>query len=350
MTDDSYAPPTRRRGRGFVWSLVLLLGGFAGGMLGSPWFEQQVRTRLPDWAGGGVAQTTSTADSARFASLEARIAAAERAPLNTPALPADVAARISALEARRNVDGDGAATLAADLGPLGNRMTAVEERLKVLEPAVQTATTAAAQIGAADARISALQTALAEQSARLRAFASLAPLRRALNTGTPAAAYVDALAAAVPAGSGDISVLRAAAAHPITLIALQKAYAQRRALVETRAGQAETKSGDSWLSTAMSQARALISDSAAKSAAAGDAVVRGEAALRRGDVETAMRLVRAASSSEQQRFNDWLVDAERFIAVRAALIRIETSLALNATASVTPPGSLPPAPAGTGAL
>jgi hypothetical protein len=244
------------------------------------------------------------------------------------------------------VEGAGAAALATDLGPLGNRVTATEERLKVLEPAVQTATIAAAQIGAADARISALQTALAEQSARLRAFASLTPLRRALATGTPATAYADALAAAAPAGSGDIALLRAVAARPITLTGLQRAYAQRRALVATTAGQAATKAEDSWLVTAMTQAKTLINQSNRSAPTASDGVQRGEAALRAGDVDGAIIAVRSATGANRDRFNDWLVDAERYTAARAALNRLETKLALSAPAPVTPPGSLPAAPTG----
>jgi hypothetical protein len=351
MTDDSYTSPAPKRGNGFAWSLILLLGGFAAGMIGSPWFEAQVRTRLPASIGGSSpsAVTSSSIDTAKLAALEARLATAEQKP-SSAALPADVAARIAALEAGRTVEGAGAAALATDLGPLGNRVGAVEERLKVLEPAVQTATTAAAQIGASEARISALQAAVADQSTRLRAFASLTPLRRALAAGAPAAAYVDALAAAVPAGSGDIALLRAAANRPVTLASLQKAYAQRRALVETTAGQAETTTSDSWLKTAMAQARSLMdSSSTATKLTASDAIVRGEAALRRGDIDVAVAAVRSTSSTSRDRFNDWLVDAERFTAASKALNRIETTLALSATAPVTPSGTLPPPPA-SGAL
>jgi hypothetical protein len=342
MTDDSYAPHTPRKDGGFGWTLALLLGSFAAGMIGSPWFESQVRSRLPDWAQTGAAQNAAPAsDGAKLAALEARLAAAEQKPASA-SLPADVAARIAALEANRTVEGAGAAALATDLGPLGSRMTAAEERLKVLEPAVQTATTAAAQIGASEARITALQSALAEQSARLRAFASLAPLRRALANGTAAGAYVDSLAAAVPAGSGDIALLRAAATRPVTLASLQRGYAQRQAITATTAGQANTQASDSWLQTAVAQARALVGQGNAKSPAArGETIARGAAALQRGDVDTAMRLVRSGTAAEQQRFSDWLVEAQRYVGVRAALVRIESELALSASASVTPPGALP---------
>ncbi len=346
MSDDTYTTAStsgtpRKSAGGFAWSLVLLLGAFGAGLIGAPWFETQVRSRLPAALGGGAqVATSSNFDEAKLAALEARLLAAEQKPGGT-ALPADVDARIAALEAGRTVEGAGAAAIATDLGPLGNRMTAAEDRLKMLEPAVQTATTAAAQIGASEARISALQTALAEQSARLRAFASVAPLRRAMAAGTPAAAYVDALAAAVPAGSGDIALLRAAAARPLTLASLQKAYAQRRALIETTAGQAATKADASWLSTAMTQAKTLINQGNSGQPAASDAIVRGEAALKRGDVEAALLAVRSATGANRDRFNDWLVDAERYTAARAALNRLEIKLALSATAPVTPAGTLP---------
>jgi hypothetical protein len=338
-----------KRGGGFAWTLVLLLSAFGAGLVGSPWFETQVRSRLPAALGGGSSSTVvANLDTAKLAALEVRLTAAEQKPA-TPALPADVDARIAALEAGRTVEGAGAAALATDLGPLGSRVTAAEERLKVLEPAVQTATTAAAQIGAADARISALQTALADQSARLRAFAGLAPLRRALAAGTPASAYVDALAAAAPAGSGDITLLRAAAARPVTLAGLQRAYAQRRALVATTAGQAATKPEDSWLNTAMAQAKTLINQTN-RAPAISDSVQRGETALRAGDVDAAITAVRSATGPNRDRFNDWLVDAERYTAARAALNRLETKLALSAAAPVTPAGTLPPAPPPLGAL
>jgi hypothetical protein len=343
MTDDSYAPTPARKGGGFAWTLALLLASFAAGMIGSPWFEKEVRSRLPAWAQTGAQPpAVSAGDSAKLAALEARIAAAEQTPAGA-GLPADVAARIAALEATRTFEGAGAAAIATDLGPLGNRVTATEERLKVLEPAVQTATTAAAQIAAADARISALQTALAEQSARLRAFASLPPLRRALAAGAPAGAYVDALAAAVPAGSGDIALLRAAANRPLTLASLQRGFAQRQAIAATTAGKVATQSSDSWLETAMAQARALVGQgSAAKSAvASSEAVGRAAAALKRGEVEVAMQQLRLAPPAQSQRFNDWLVDAERYVGARAALVRLETQLALSASAPVTPPGTLP---------
>jgi hypothetical protein len=337
MTDDTYATP-KRKGGGFAWSLVLLLTGFAGGMLGSPWFESQVRGRLPAALQAEV--PTAALDGAKLAALEARLVAAEQKP-GSASLPADVAARLAALEANRMVEGAGAAALATDLDPLASRMSAIEERLKLLEPAVQTATTAAAQIGASEARISALQTAAAEHSARLRAFASLGPLRRALAAGTSATAYVEALAAAAPAESGDVALLRAAAARPITYAMLQRGFDQRQAIVATAAGQAETKTGDSWLSTAMAQARALVGQGTPQSLQASDAIALGHAALKRGDVEATMLLVRRASAAEQQRFNDWLVDAKRFTESSKALSRLETSLALSPTASITPPGLVP---------
>jgi hypothetical protein len=345
MTDDTYTNPARKSGGRLGWGLALLLGAFGAGLIGSPWFEGQVRSRLPVALGGGSAKVSAAnnIDAATVAALDARLLTLEQKPAGA-ALPTDIDARIAALEAGRTVEGAGAAALATDLGPLGNRVTAAEERLKVLEPAVQTATTAAAQIGASEARISALQSALAEQSTRLRAFASLTPLRRAQAAGAPVAAYVDALAAAVPAGSGDIALLRAAANRPVTLSSLQKAYAQRRALAETTAGRAQTTTGDSWLGTAMAQARALIDKgNTAPSVVASDAILRGEAALRRGDVEAAVAALRSANTSNRDRFNDWLVDAERFSAARAALNRLETTLALSPTASVTPPGTLLPA-------
>jgi hypothetical protein len=349
MSDETYSSNSGKRGGGFAWGLVLVLSAFGAGMIGSPWFEAQVRSRLPAALGGSSSAVVANLDTAKLAALEVRLAAAEQKPAST-ALPADVDARIAALEAGRTVEGAGAAALATDLGPLGSRVTATEERLKVLEPAVQTATTAAAQIGAADARISALQTALADQSARLQAFASLAPLRRAMAAGTPAGAYVDALAAAAPAGSGDITLMRSFAARPITLAGLQRAYAQRRALVATTAGQAATKADDSWLNTAMAQAKTLMNQANRAAPAVSDAVQRGEVALRAGDVDTAIAAVRAATGPNRDRFNDWLVDAERYTAAKAALNRLETKLALSAAAPVTPAGSLPATPPPTGAL
>ncbi len=342
MSDDTYTSPTPKSGGRFAWSLVLLLGAFGAGLIGSPWFETQVRSRLPAALGGGAPQlaTDTNFDEAKFAALEARLLATEQKS-GGAALPPEADARIAALEAGRTVEGAGAAAIATDLGPLGNRMTAAEERLKVLEPAVQTATTAAAQIGATEARISTLQTALAEQSARLRAFASLAPLRRAMIAGTPAMAYVDALAAAVPAGSGDIALLRAAAAQPVTLATLQKAFAQRRALVETTAGQAATTADDSWLRTAMAQAKTLINQSSSGPPAASDALKRAQAALMRNDVDAAIVAVRSATGANRDRFNDWLADAERTTAARAALNRLEAKLALSPSAPVTPAGTLP---------
>jgi hypothetical protein len=351
MNDDTYTPQAtsaaRKNGRGVAWSLVLLLGAFGAGLIGSPWFEAQVRSRLPAALGGGALPVTAAShfDDAKFAALEARLLAAEQ-KTGGAALPTDVDARIAALEAGRTVESAGAAAIATDLGPLGNRMTAAEERLKVLEPAVQTATTAAAQIGASEARISALQTAVAEQSARLKAFASLAPLRRAMAAGTPATAYVDALAAAVPAGSGDIALLRAAAARPITLEVLAKTFAQRRALTETTAGQAATKADDSWLGTAMAQAKTLISQGGGRQPATSDAIARAEAALKRQDVDAAVLAVRSATGASRDRFNDWLVDADRYTAARSALNRLETKLALSASAPVTPAGPLPATPNG----
>jgi hypothetical protein len=54
MSDETYSSNIRKSGGGFAWSLVFLLGAFGVGLIGSQWFETQVRSRLPAVLGGGT--------------------------------------------------------------------------------------------------------------------------------------------------------------------------------------------------------------------------------------------------------------------------------------------------------
>ena len=330
MTDPAESP---RRGGRFGWTVALLALAFGAGMVGSPWFESQVRSRLPGWAGGGAAAVapTSGAAEAQVKALEARLAAIEQAPASGGAVPADMAARLAALEASRTVDGAGAATLASDLGPMNDRLAQIELRIRTLETAVQTANSAAAQVGAFQGQLMTLQSGSSEQAVRLRALANLVPLRRALEAGTPASDFVEAIATALPAGSGDVVALRQAAVQPLTLAQVQRDFRAR----QQGTARTEAAHDESWLSTAMDQARSLIGGASAPSAAAeSGALGQAQRLLNLGDVAGAARILRTLK--DRARYDSWLVLADRYVASRAALLRVETALARQAPSALVP--------------
>ena len=333
MTDDLNQPKRRSGLQG--WLLVALLA-FLGGMLGSPWLEARVRGALPQWAQPAAPAKAAT-DNASAKALEARIAAMETRPGN--ALPADIAARLAALEAGRTADGAGAATLASDLGPMSDRLGQLEVRISALESAVRSATQAATQVQGFQGQLMTLQSGSTEQALRLRALASLVPLRRSLDAGVEGGEFVDAVAQALPAGSGDVVALRALAGRPVTLAGLQRSFAkldqQRNELVSS------APQSQSWLDTAIGQARSLISAKARRSAEYAAAPLdAARAALSVGNVAAASRQL--ATLADHQRYAQWLEEAARFEAGRAALARVETALARQPPAALVP---MAPAPA-----
>lgn len=334
MTSE-HMPPTKPLSTKLAWSLVLVLLGTSLGMAGSPWFETQVRSRLLGLKPS--AEYSTTANMAQLKAMEARVTALAQKP--EVALRTDFAARLAALESKLRVGHTGDSDLASDQDPMNDRLGQLEIRTRTVETAVRDAMAAAAQLNSFELRLTTLQSALADQAARLRAYANLIPLRHAINTGQAMDVYLDAIAAALPPGSGDIAALRRQSAQPITRAALLAQFDR------TRAGLTQQQTphpSNSWLNTALIQARTLVSPQARIPSSAALATARNAVAA--GDIATAQNALKQASATEQQALSTWRRDAQRYLDTQAALTRLELRLAQQPAPSVLPSMTMAPAP------
>ncbi len=353
MTDPVAPLPAAKPSR-FGWGLSALLLAFSGGLIANPWFETQVRSRLPDALQGPRTGTVADAGlAAKLAALENRVTAVEARP--GAALPGDVAGRIAALEARTTVGTPGAAATATDIGPLDQRLATVEGRIATAESAAQGAVQAAQTVQTAivglDSRVAAAQTKSDRDSVTLRAMAASLALRPTIEQGRPLGALDDTVALLVGANAPDMITLRRIERGGPTLISLRQSFqALRPGLVTTT----EDASG-TLLDKAMTQLRALVV--VKRTGDVGNPTNRTpdmmlpliDERLARGDIAGAVAAVRLLPSAARDRAAAWTAQAEAYIATRAALGRIEAQTIDAATriAAAPPPlgiVSVPSAP------
>jgi hypothetical protein len=340
MVDEtnSYASTSSRSARRLRWPWVMtgLFAAFSGGLIANPWFEREVRSRLPDALQEKTPASVQAGASADIAALSQRLAAVEARP--AAEIPGDLSGRIAALEASRAVAGAAGPAALVDTSALDNRVAVLEGRIATAEATAQEAAQAANAVQAAfmtlDGRLNAATAKLDRDGTALRAMASAMALRGVVERGAPMGLLDDSLALLVGDQSPDMLALRKVERGGPTLASLRNGFrAVRPALLQT----AEAASGN-WADRALVQVKALLdvrpADGAARNPTnqTADAMIPlVDERLARGDVAGAIAAMRLLPASAQKRASSWLTQASLYVQTRAALARLETQAITAAT-------------------
>lgn len=334
MPDQDLTPSKTSR---FPWAAAALFAGLSAGLLGSPWFETAVRGLLP-----ASLQSPMPTSDAKLAALKARMTAFEDRP--AAALPTDISARLAALEASRQVGAAGAAAVASDLGPLSARVDAIDTRLTGAEQAAHAATTAAALIPGLQAQVQTNTNTMTDQTRQMRLLASLAPLRRQLDSGQPLGVYYDVVSSALGGSNADVAALRAVQSGGPTLGMLQhQLVALTPQLTEDNATAASSAHSNvpSWLSGPLSGLSSLVqvkrTGAPAQQPALNGLLTLAVQRAHSGDVASAATIMRKLPASAQNRASLWLIAADKYVAAHAAMARIDSKALEAAAATVGVP-------------
>jgi hypothetical protein len=282
------------------WSLAGALLLFAGGMIANPWFEANVRARLP------FATAEQPADDA-MSVLAARLAALETKPETTAedgdeAKKAPAEERLARTEARVETSTD---LLAREADRI-DRLTADVAAMQALLEADRARGEAA--VGAVTAAADRSEAMLAVMLARRavddgRALGAVeAPLRRAFE-----ARYPDAVRDVARLGEAPVSISR-----------LRRDLAALGPLEGDQPG-----TGQSWWGVFAARVKRLVRPAdtlpgpAPRSAA--------DMALARGDVAEAAEALRQLPAPRPAAVNRWLATADRLSQGEAALRQLETA-------------------------
>jgi hypothetical protein len=332
----------------FGWWLSAILVAFSGGMIANPWFESQVRARLPESLRGPSALPSEGSNAklaAQIATLENRMNAVEARP--GAALPGDVAARIAAIEANSVAGTAGAAATSADIAPLDQRLATVEGRIAGAEAAAQGAAASAQNLQASmvglDGRVAAAQAKSDRDGITLRALAASLALRPTIEQGRPLGQLDDTVALLVGANAPDMVTLRRIERGGPTLNGLRQSF---RALRPALGADTEQASGDV-IDKALVQLKALVAVKSDTGAAANPSNRTPDAMLpliderlARGDIVGTIAAIRLLPAAARNRASNWLTQADAYVATRAALGRLEAQTVEAATRIATAPPPL----------
>lgn len=307
-----FASPSSRPSR-LPWIVALLLLAFSAGLIGSPWFERTVRSRLPwDWA-----QDRPVADPAlmkRLAALEATARA--RVTPSAPAVAGNAVAAAEALAAAAGATAPGPEDAAVD------RSSAQQRELDDLRSQVaQLATRALSQ-----------QNADTAGGDRLRALFAVAAVRRALQLGQPAGRLLEPVARV--AAPDDVAAIEAAFRDKATPPALR---ADLNRLVQVSApapkpatglmGRVRDSLGDLVRVRPADGAAAGADPATSASPADQRAVLRvARQRLESGDLPAALAAVGALKTPLAPGVQDWARRGKALAGAEAALDRVERAL------------------------
>ncbi len=295
------APQPRRNI--WPWLIAGLLASFSIGILGSPWIEAEVRSKLPE----AVQPPKPVAQTAEMQALEVRMARIESQPA-TKAGDLATAERIAALEAataaRQEADAQLSTqlqALASDLDRLSDQATAGDERIRDLF--------------------------------------LLMVMRRMVEAGRPLTAIEETVSARFRARDGAaVDALGAWSREPQT----RRTLAARLPDLGKAGAQADAQAAGNWWERLKAGFSGLITvrRPAGEQAPGSLEVVRAAfAALRDGDLELAISEM--ASGPQSPATRQWLRDARLLLDAEAALNRLD-SLALAAAIPAVQP-TPPPA-------
>ncbi len=347
MSDEnSYSSaPVQKRSK-WPWVLTGLFAAFSGGLIANPWFEREVRSRLPDALQEKTPASVQAGGSAAVAALEQRLAAVESRP--AAEIPADLSGRIAALEASRSVAGAGSTAAVQDTSALDSRVAVVEGRIASTEAtaqgAAQAANAAQSNFMTLDTRIGMATAKMDRDGIALRAVASAMALRGVVERGAPMGALDDSLALLVGAQNKDMITLRRIERGGPTLASLRAGFDT----VRTGLQQTTEAASGGWADRALVQVKALLDVRPADGKAVNptnrtpDAMVPLiDERLARGDVNGAVAAVRLLPRAAQTRAASWLAQADTYTQTRQALARLETQAITAATQIAAAPAPLP---------
>jgi hypothetical protein len=283
------APPQPPRRSVLPWAAAAALFAFAAGLIANPWFEATVRDRLPFAAPERTAPVDITP-------LEKRLAALEK---QAPAAPAVAAERLARTEAR----------VESSTGQIERDAQRIDEL--TAEVARLTARLAAQE--ARDERVVATAQGAAD---RAEAMLTVLLLRRAMADGRP----LDALMPTArrlfePAHRDELAALAALAESPVTRAGLARDLQQ---LARGPAGRARPN----WWQALTGRVEALMSGTES------DALDRARAAAGLGNLEAAVRALRADPALPRDpAVRAWLSAAARLRSAELALAVLEAAAA-----------------------
>lgn len=314
------APPARP-GRGFLpWAIAGALFVFVAGMIANPWFEAQVRNKLPFTA----AVTSKPADNAEIAVLRQQLAR-----LETPTAAPPPSERLARTEARIETSSD---QIARDAERI-DRLTAEIATLSATHEADRARTEAA----------NANAIAAAE---RAQTMLTLVLVRRAVDAGQPLGPLDAALRRAFEASQPNaVKAVAALGTAPVSLASLRRGFNTVRPIIGARPTADQRQS---WWETLTTTISAAVSSPAPGSPLA--APEAANAALARGDYVAAANHLRRLPAPRPRALANWLAAADRLHAGNQALAMLETTTLLAqpvATTSPVPPEKpvLTPVPA-----
>ena len=295
------AEPTAsaRRRSALPWLIVAVAIAFAVGLLTNPWFERNVRSRLPG------APPAAADDARELKALRARLAAIEARPV------------------RRAPDSRPAEAL--PLAGSAEAQASVEARVAELQ----------AQVAELRARTDSSIAVAAEGAERAQTALLVAALRRAVDGGQRFDAYEPAMRARFGATHrNEVAALLALGRRPLSHDQLAEALARLAPSVE----QAEAE-GRSWWDSLKSGLAGIAAVRRADIAAVDPAAQLKAATARAaaGDVEGALRLVAVLPPSSRRALTGWTTEARRYLAGTQALAAFE--VAALAPAPVTAPAA-----------
>ncbi len=347
---DSTRDTGRGDGRGSgmaAWLIILLLVAFIGGMLLSPWFENEVRPRLPFI----TAERAEDALTARLDQqeraielLEGRIAAVEQRP-EAPSLPSVIADTNEQPALNDPVPAEAAAELATgQLAGLSTRVDALDRQQTQIGSRVDnlSAEVAGLTVRVQDTRGEAAgQVERAERLAReARSVILVAQARRAFEQGQPLGPVEPALRTALgPDSSEQIDRLVAGMRGLVRPPALADRFARLAPqLIDPARGQAGE---ESWWSSFTSGVASIFEVRRAQdepnAERTEDVVARVETLIRAGNVDGALAAFRSLPDAVQQRGQRWARDAQRYLQTESVLAQLEAQVVGEGSAAAPEP-------------
>lgn len=311
------ASPLPARPARTVWPWVLsgALFVFLAGLIANPWFESEVRSRLPFSAALPAPDADAAALKLRLAELERRSNGA------AAAMPAE---RLARTEARVESSTDQIARDAERIDALTAQLSALTARVDGEQ--ARTAAIAGTAMAAAD---------------RAEGLLTLLMVRRAIEAGRPIGALEASLqrlfAARYPEAVKSVMALGQA---PVSRAVLQRDL--DRLATALKAGDSATR-GQSWWDALTSSVSGLVSGPDARVVGP---IESAEAAMARGNVTAAAQALRRLPPAVRRDAAGWLAGAARLAAGEQGLTTLETStlIALPVLAAQAPARSLAAAP------
>ena len=285
------APPPPARRSSAPWAIAAIVIAFALGLIANPWFEREVRSRLPGALSGSP-------DAVALATLQARVAALEQLSHGEAADPARLSRvedRVDTLDSTRDHTDEKLAQINAGLGVVAAKVDATAER--------------------ADAAL----TNASEGVERAQALLLVATVRRAVESGARLGALEPALRAAFPSQSDAVNAIAAAA--PVTLARLRADFPKLQP--------APPPAARSWWGSVRQGLGSLVELRRADAPQAAGPAARPLAAqkLAAGDVPGAIAALGSSANPT------WLAQARRYLAAQKGLAQLEASIVAGSAKS-----------------